>query len=133
MSRACSRCSENSSSIWGEPSSGAINCLEPRGDLGDQDVGEAAAGLLGGVGRRDFGGQRVLMQPLDHGAEQRFLGFEMMVQRLPRQAGGLRRLFDRRTPKTLAAEHQHGGVEDAVAGLHLTILTKYDEMSNDGT
>src|SRR3954470_2428004 len=56
----------------------------------------------------------------------------MMVERLPRQPGRFRRLFDRRTPKTLAAEHQHGGVEDAVAGLHLTILTKYDEMSNDG-
>ncbi len=97
---------------------------DPRGDLGDQDVGEAAAGLFGGLARRDLGGQRVLMQPLDHGAEQFFLGFEMMVQRLPRQAGGLRRLLDRRTPKSLPAEHQHGGIEDAVAGLHLTNLTK---------
>ena len=71
------------------------------------------------------------MQPLDHGAKQRLLGLEMMIERLPRQAGGLGRLLDRRTAKAVAAEHQHGGIEDAVAGLHLTILTKYEEMSND--
>jgi hypothetical protein len=47
-----------------------------------------------------------------------------MVERLPRQPCCFRRLFDRRTPKTLAAEYQHGGVEDAVAGPHLSILTK---------
>ena len=40
-------------------------------------------------------GERALMQPFDDGAEQRFLGFEMMVQRLPRQPGGLGRLLDR--------------------------------------
>ena len=96
----------------------------PRGDLCDQDVGEAAAGLFGGARRRDLGGQRILMQPLDHGAEQRFLGLEMMVQRLPRQAGSFRRLLDRRAPEALPAEHRHGGIEDAVARLHLTILTK---------
>ena len=53
------------------------------------------------------------MQPFDDGAEQRFLGFEMMVERLPRQAGGLRRLLDRRAPETLPAEHQHRGIENA--------------------
>ena len=94
------------------------------GDRGDQNIGKAAALLLGGAGRRDLCGERVLMQPFDDGAEQRFLGLEMMVERLPRQPGRFRRLFDRRTPKPLAAEHQHGGVENAVAGLHLTILTK---------
>src|SRR5207244_2557190 len=92
----------------------------------------SAGGLFGGFRGGDRGGERILMQPLDHGAEQRFLGLEMMVERLPRQPGRFRRLFDRRTPKPLAAKHQHGGVEDAVARLHLTILTKYDEMSNDG-
>jgi hypothetical protein len=56
-----------------------------------------------------------------------------MVERLPRQPGGFRCLFDRRAPEALAAKHQHGGVEDAVAGPHLTILTKGDEMSNDGS
>ena len=82
---------------------------------GDENIGEAAAGLLRGVGRRDLGGERVLMQPFDDGAEQRFLGFEMMVERLPRQAGGLRRLLDRRAPETLPAEHQHRGIENAGA------------------
>jgi hypothetical protein len=59
--------------------------LQPRGDLGDQNLGETAAGLFRGRGGGDLGGERVLMQPLDHGAEQRFLGLEMMVERLPRQ------------------------------------------------
>ncbi len=72
------------------------------------------------------------MQPFDDGAEQRFLGFEMMVERLPRQAGRLRRLLDRRAPETVPAEHQHRGIENAVARLHLTILTKWKEVSNDG-
>jgi hypothetical protein len=54
----------------------------------------------------------------------------MMVERLPRQAGGLRRLLDRRTPETVPAEHQHRGVENSGARAHLTILTKLDEMSN---
>jgi hypothetical protein len=69
------------------------------GDRRDQDVGEAAAFVLGGAGCGNLGGQGLLMQPFDHGAEQRFLGLEVMVERLPRQAGGLRRLFDRRAPK----------------------------------
>jgi len=34
------------------------------------------------------------MQPFDHGAEQRLPGFEMVVERLPRQPGGLGRLLD---------------------------------------
>ena len=63
------------------------------------------------------------MQLLDDGAEQRFLGFEMVVERLPRQAGGLRRLLDRRPPETVPAEHQHRGIENAGRGPHLTILT----------
>src|SRR6187455_3346029 len=71
------------------------------------------------------------MQPFDHGAEQRFLGFEMMVERLPRQAGGLRRLLDRRAPETLPAEHQHRGIENAGTRAHLTILTKWEEVSNN--
>ena len=98
--------------------------LQPAADLGDENVGEAAAGFLRGAGRRDVRGERASYTPLDHGAEQRFLGFEMMIERLPRQAGGLRRLLDRRTPKAVAAEHQHRGVENAVARAHLTILTK---------
>ena len=101
-----------------------MNCLQPRGDLGDQDIGKAAAGLFRGAGRRDLGSQRILMHPLDHGAEQRFLGLEMVIERLPRQPGGLGRLLDRRAPETVPAEHGHGGVENAVARLHLTILTK---------
>jgi hypothetical protein len=71
------------------------------------------------------------MQPLDHGTEQRFLGFEMMIQRLPGQAGGLRRLLDRRAPEAVTAEDSHGGIENAVAWLHLSILTKWEEVSND--
>ena len=68
---------------------------------------------------------------LDHGAEQRFLGFEMMVQRLPRQPGGFGRLLDRGTPETVPAEDGHGGIENAVARLHLSILTKQKEVSNN--
>jgi hypothetical protein len=30
----------------------------------------------------------------------------------------------------MAAEHEHRGIENAGAGLHLTILTKQDDMSN---
>jgi hypothetical protein len=96
----------------------------PRGNPGHQDIGQAAAGLLSGSGRCDLGRQRRLMQPFDHGAEQRFLGFEMVVQRLPRQPGGLGRLLDRRAPEAVPAEHGHGGIENAVARLHLSILTK---------
>ena len=90
---------------------------EPPGELGDQDIGETAAGLLRGVCRRDFRGEGVLVQPLDDGAEQRFLGFEMVIERLPRQAGGLGRLLDRRPPETMAAEHEHRGIENAGTGL----------------
>ena len=104
---------------------------EPRGHPGDQNIGKAAAGFFRGVRRRDLGGQRALMQPLDDGAEQRFLGFEMVVERLPRQPGGLGRLLDRRAPETVPAEHGHGGIENAVAWLHLSILTKQKEMSNN--
>ena len=66
------------------------------------------------------------MQPFDDGAEQRFLGLEVMVERLPRQAGGLRRLLDRRAPETLPAEHQHRSIENAGTRAHLTILTKLE-------
>ena len=93
---------------------------------------EVAAGFLGGIGGSDSGGERVLMQPLDHGAEQRFLGLEVMVERLPRQPRGLRRLLDRRPPKAMVAKHGHRGVKNTGPGAHLTILTKMDEMSNDG-
>jgi hypothetical protein len=55
----------------------------------------------------------------------------VMVERLPRQAGGLRRLLDRRAPETLPAEHQHRSIENAGARAHLTILTKLEEVSND--
>ena len=72
------------------------------------------------------------MQPFDDGAEQRFLGLEVMVERLPRQAGGLRRLLDRRAPETLPAEHQHRSIENAGTRAHLTILTNWNEMSNNG-
>ena len=89
-----------------------------------QDVGKAAAGFFRGVRRRDLGGHGILMQPLDHGAEQRFLGFEMVVERLTRQPGGLGRLLDRRAAETVPAEDGHGGIENAVARLHLSILTK---------
>ena len=53
-----------------------------------------------------------------------------MIERLPRQARRLGRLLDRRAPKTMAAEHQHRCIENAGTGLHLTILTKEDEVSN---
>src|SRR5205085_4322176 len=100
------------------------------GDRRDENISKAAALLLGGAGRRDLGGERVLMQPFDDGAEQRFLGLEMMIERLPRQAGGLRRLLDRRAPETLPAEHQHRSIENAGTRAHLTILTKRKEMSS---
>ena len=106
--------------------------LQLGGDSGDDDVGEAAAGLLcSGSGSR-FSGEGVFIQPFDNGAEQRFLGLEVMVERLPRQACGFGCLLDRRTAETLAAEHRHRGVEDTGAGAHLTIFTKPNEMSNDG-
>jgi hypothetical protein len=52
----------------------------------------------------------------------------MMIERLPRQAGGLGDLFDRRPPETVPAKHPQRGVENAIVrfhlGLHLTNLTK---------
>ena len=72
------------------------------------------------------------MHPLDHGAEQRFLGLEVMIERLPRQAGGLGRLFDRGTAETVPAKHRHRGFQDAVARAHLTNFTLLVKMSNDG-
>ena len=72
---------------------------EAPGELRGQDIGEPAAFFLVRVRRRDFGVQRVLVQPLDQRAEQRFPGFEIMIQRLPRQPGSFRRLLDRRPPK----------------------------------
>jgi hypothetical protein len=35
-------------------------------------------------------------------------------------------------PETLPAEHQHCGIENAGARSHLTILTKWNELSNNG-
>src|ERR1700680_3957303 len=102
---------------------------EPRGDLGHDDFGKAAAGVFRGPRRRDLRGERGFIHPLDYGAEQRFLGFEMMIQRLPRQPRGLRRLFDRRPPKAMVAKHGHRGVKNTGPGAHLTIFTKLDEMS----
>src|SRR3954463_9011576 len=101
-------------------------------DRSDQDVGEAAAFLLGGAGLGNLGGEGLLMQPFDDGSEQRFLGLEMMVERLPRQAGGLCRLLDRGASEAVPAKYQHRGVENAGTGAHLTILTKLEEMSNYG-
>jgi hypothetical protein len=101
------------------------------GDGTDEDIGQAATGVFRGRGGGDFGGKRLFMQPFDDRTEQGFLGFEVMVERLPRQAGGLRRRLDRRTPETLPAEHQHSGIENAGTRAHLTILTKLDEVSNN--
>src|SRR6185312_2075028 len=58
-------------------------------------------------------------------------------QRSARQFNGmLCRLLDRRAAKAMAAEHAHGGVEDAVLRglfrLHLSNLTNGNEMSNHG-
>src|SRR5206468_11316375 len=97
---------------------------ECRADRRDQNIGRAAVLLFGGGGRRDRGGERVLVQTFDDGAEQRFLALEVMIERLPRQAGGFRRLLDRRAPETVPAEHQHRGIENASTRAHLTILTK---------
>src|SRR5689334_25330203 len=74
------------------------------------------------------------MHALDHGAEQRFLGLEVVIQRLPRQACCLRRLLDRGTAKAVPAEHRHGSFENAVARAqaHLTTLTLRAKVSNDG-
>jgi hypothetical protein len=56
----------------------------------------------------------------------------VMVERLPRQPCRLRGLLDRRAPKTLPAEYQHRGIKNTGAWAHLTILTKWNEMSNNG-
>jgi len=73
---------------------------EPPGKLGYQDVGKTSTGLLRGVCRRDFRGEGALIQPLDDGPEQRFLGFEMVVERLSRQAAASAAcsIDDRRKP-----------------------------------
>src|SRR5947209_7579589 len=97
---------------------------EPCGDLSHENVGETAAILLLGVRCRGLGDTCVLVKPLDDGAEQRLLGIEMMIQRLPRQPRGLGRLFDRRATESMPAEHGHRGIDNAVARGHLTNLTK---------
>ena len=55
-----------------------------------------------------------------------------MIQRLPRQPGGIGGLLYRGTPEAVPAEHQHGGVENTGARVHLTIFTKLNELSNHG-
>src|SRR5262249_10185553 len=62
----------------------------------------------------------------------RFLGLEVMIERLPRQACGLRRLLDRGTAKAVPAEHGHRGLQNAGARAHLTNLTLRAEVSNNG-
>jgi hypothetical protein len=97
---------------------------EPRGDLREENVGEAAAGFLRRVRRRDLGGEPALIQLFDDGSKQRFLGFEVVVERLSRQARRFGGLLDRRAPKAMAEKHAHRGVQNAASGLHLTNLTK---------
>ena len=87
-------------------------------DLRRQDVGEAAAALFllqaGGSLRR----VRVRVQGLDDGAEQRFLAAEMMVERLPGQAGFLGDGFHRRPPVAELSEDGHGRVQYPLLGVH---------------
>ncbi len=102
----------------------------PRTHASGQDIAEIAAGRLRLGDGCVLGRDRALMQPLDYGAEQRFLGFEMMIERLPRQAGRFGNLLDRGAAKAVPAEHQHGGIENAVLRSHLTILTNMEDLSN---
>jgi hypothetical protein len=62
--------------------------------LRDDDVGERSACGLCTLRRGRAVAQRTVMDALDHGAEQRFLGLEVMIERLPRQACGLRGFLD---------------------------------------
>ena len=109
---------------------GADHCPHPRRHTGNENVGEAEAGLLRIIDRSLLGGNRGLVHAGDDRAEQRFLGFEMMIERLPRQAGGFGHLLDRGAAKAVPAKHQHGRIEDARFRSHLSILTKYGKLSN---
>jgi len=78
--------------------------------------------------RRRLGGECVFRKNRSITARNSaFLGFEVMVQRLPRQPCGLGRLpRSTKRRKTLAAEHRDRGVEDTGTGIHLTIFDKIE-------
>jgi len=105
---------ENNSSMWGEPSNEAITCLSRPVSWATRMSARLPPAFSAACCRRDFRGEGALIQPLDDGPEQRFLGFEMVVERLSRQARGIGRLLNRRPPKAMAAEHEHRGIENAV-------------------
>lgn len=109
---------------------------EPGADFGNKDIGKARAGRFRGLGCRGFRRQRLFIETLNPGPEQRLLGREVMIERLPRQPRLVRRLLDRRAAKAIAAEHAHGSVQNAVlgrlSGLHLSNLTNEAELSNHG-
>src|SRR5689334_12048029 len=107
---------------------------ESRGDLGDHDIRKLAACRFRRSRRLDLGREGALIEPRDGAAKQRFLGREVMIERLPRHAGLLGGLLDRGAPKSVAAKYPHGGVENAMlgifSGLHLSNLTYDAETSN---
>ena len=74
-----------------------------------------ATGALGGKACLGRSLVRPLVQRLDRRAEQLRLAAEVMIDRLPGQAGGFGDLVHRRAPVTGLGEHFHGGVQNSLA------------------
>ena len=106
---------------------GALDPIEEiaksRFELRDQNVGEPLAGLFLLQAGGPLGLECAFVDGLDDGAKQRLLRGEVMVERLPGEPGLLRDELHRGEPVSVLAEDLGGGIEDAFAGRHLTILT----------
>ena len=99
-------------------------------ELRGENVGEPLAGLFLLQARGSLSLECAFVNGLDDSAEQRFLGGEMMIKRLPGEAGLLRDQLHRGEAITVLAEHFRCGIDDAFTGRHLTSLTYIAEMSN---
>ena len=94
-------------------------------ELRGENVGEPLAGLFLLQARGSLSLECAFVNGLDDSAEQRFLGGEMMIERLPGEAGLLRDQLHRGEAITVLAEHFRCGIDDAFTGRHLTSLTSY--------
>ena len=67
--------------------------------------------------------ERAFVHRFDDGAKQRLLRIEVVVERLPGQPAFLGDELHRGEPVAILGEYPGGGIEDAFARRHLSILT----------
>ena len=97
--------------------------------LRDHDVGQSLAGPLLAATPRSARLRARFAHGFDDGAKERLLRVEVVIERLPGQAAFLGDELHRGEPVAILSEHLGGGIEDAVARRHLSILTDIDGMS----